>query len=374
MNKYQDMLIRLYLKAESDIINEIARLRSLGLADYHVVAALRRVREILNGLKTDAWEWAPKAIEYEFYAYHPEKRTMPTTAKAAMRAYREAWELTGDQHLIADRLIVSLMAELDEAAETAYKSLSDYLVGRNKPDIFRQVGLAYASKIEAEGTGPLRSVKSFVTYLQREGLTAFVDKAGRHWRLHTYAAMVTRTTTRQAEVLAVLTQDPEHDLYTIKGASDPCGLCAPYQHRVYSKSGKDKRFPPLADAFGKIDPAGPNELTNTWLNIHPNCRCAIVPWTAEGRSREEIESIERFSSPVQNPYTVDPRSKKAIEAYRKKEAGRRHFLERYREWEDMRVAIPEISPKTFQTFEKHKLADDADYHKWLDAYREATST
>ena len=26
---------------------------------------------------------------------------------------------------------------------------------------------------------------------------------------------------------------------------------------------------PLSDAFGKIDPAGPDDLTNSWLNIHP---------------------------------------------------------------------------------------------------------
>lgn len=32
-------LIRLYLKAETDIINEIGRLRSRGLVDYHAVAA-----------------------------------------------------------------------------------------------------------------------------------------------------------------------------------------------------------------------------------------------------------------------------------------------------------------------------------------------
>lgn len=65
MNEYRDKLIKLYLKAESDIINEIARLRSLGFADYHVVAALNRVRQILNSMKTEAWEWSPKAIEYE---------------------------------------------------------------------------------------------------------------------------------------------------------------------------------------------------------------------------------------------------------------------------------------------------------------------
>ncbi len=373
MNEYEKHLIQLYLKAETDIINEIARLRSLGFADYHVVAALKRVRAILNELKAEAWGWAPKAIEYEFYAYHSERRTMPTTAVAALRAYQSAWGLTGEQRQIVDRLIISLMSEIDEAADTAYKSLSDYLVGRDKPDAFRRVGLAHAAKIEAAGIGPMRDVKSFVADLQKEGLTAFVDRAGRRWRLSTYASMVTRTTTRQAEVLAVLTQDPDHDLYTIKGVADPCGLCAPYQNRVYSKSGMDPKFPPLADAFGKIDPDGPNDLTNTWLNIHPNCRCAIVPWTAAGRSREEVEKIERFSSPVQNPYTVDPRSQKAVEAYRKKEEGRRHWLERYREWEDMRVTIPDIAPKTFQTFQKHKMAGDATYQKWLEAYKAATA-
>ena len=33
-----ERLIRLYLRAETDIINEIGRLRSQGLVDYHAVA------------------------------------------------------------------------------------------------------------------------------------------------------------------------------------------------------------------------------------------------------------------------------------------------------------------------------------------------
>lgn len=145
MNEYRDKPIKLYLKAESDIINEIARLRSLGFADYHVVAALKRVRQILNSMKTEAWEWSPKAIEYEFYAYHPEARTMPTTATAALRAYMAAGALTGVQHQVVDRLIISLMAELDEAADTAYQSLADYIVGRDKPDVWREIGLNHAA-------------------------------------------------------------------------------------------------------------------------------------------------------------------------------------------------------------------------------------
>ena len=54
--KELEKLISIYLKAETDIINEIGRLRSRGLVDYHAVAALERVQTILRKLENDAWE------------------------------------------------------------------------------------------------------------------------------------------------------------------------------------------------------------------------------------------------------------------------------------------------------------------------------
>ncbi len=371
MNAYERKLIQLYLQAETDIINEIARLRSLGLADYHVAAALRRVRRILAAMQSEAWLYVPKAIEdYFYYANYPERRTMRTTARGAMGAYLSAMALTAEQTDVAGRLVLSLMAQLEEAGQTVTADLESYLVGRRDMDIYRQAGLEQSALIEAEGRTH-RDVDRFVKDLQRNGITAFRDRAGRNWRLHTYCAMVTRTTTRQAEVLSVLTADPEQDLYTITGAADPCGLCAPYQNRVYSKSGRDGRFPPLADAFGKIDPQGPDTLGNTWLNIHPNCRCAVVPWTEAGMPAAELEEIQRFSDPKTNPYSVDPRSRKAIEAYRKKEAGRAKWLAAYDQWQRYRVTIPDKTPKTFQTFLKHKLKKDEKYRQWERAYQTA---
>lgn len=371
MNVYERKLIQLYLQAETDIINEIARLRGLGLADYHVVAALRRVRRILAAMQSEAWEYVPKTVEdYFYYANYPERRTMRTTAHGAMGAYEAAMALTAEQTDVAGRLVLSLMAQLEEAGQTVTADLESYLVGRRDMDIYRQAGLEQSALIEAEGRTH-RDVDRFVKDLQRNGITAFRDRAGRNWRLHTYCAMVTRTTTRQAEVLSVLTADPEQDLYTITGAADPCGLCAPYQNRVYSKSGRDGRFPPLADAFGKIDPQGPDTLGNTWLNIHPNCRCAVVPWTEAGMPAAELEEIQRFSDPKTNPYSVDPRSRKAIEAYRKKEAGRAKWLAAYDQWQRYRVTIPDKTPKTFQTFLKHKLKKDEKYRQWERAYQTA---
>lgn len=62
-----ERLIRLYLRAETDIINEIGRLRSQGLVDYHAVAALERVQAILRQLEADDWEYVPRLVEAQFY-------------------------------------------------------------------------------------------------------------------------------------------------------------------------------------------------------------------------------------------------------------------------------------------------------------------
>lgn len=365
----QEKLIRIYLKAETDIINEIARLRFLGLADYHVVAALRRVQGILQKMQSEAWTYTPRMIEGYFYAKHPDLRKMPTTSIQALAGYLNAVALTAEQTDIVQRLTISMMAEIEDASDTVVNTLEGYLVGRRDRDVFRAVGLSTVAEMEAEGTRR-KKVDQFVKDLQRDGVTAFVDKSGRRWRLHTYAAMVTRTTSRQAEVLSVITRDPAHDLYTIIGTDDPCGLCAAFQDRVYSRSGESKEWPPLADAFGKIDLAGPNTLTNTWMNIHPNCRCAVVPWTPAGKSREEIERLQRFSNPANNPYNLDPRSEKVIKAYRRKEAGRRRWRADYDQWERYRVTIPADTPKTFATFMRHKKADDEKYKNWERKYRE----
>ena len=33
------------------------------------------------------------------------------------------------------------------------------------------------------------------------------------------------------------------------------------------------------------------------------------------------------------------------------------------------MALGDKVPKTFETFQRHKLADDEKYHKWMNAYR-----
>ena len=264
---------------------------------------------------------------------------------------------------------MNLMGQLTDAHSTVLAGLQSALLGRTEPDIYRRVGLEQVAAQQAAGRGINQSVPAFVDALRREGVTAFTDKAGRNWSLHTYATMVSRSTSRQAEILSVITADPEQDLYQISAHGTTCA-CALLRGPGVQPQRKDPDFPPLSDAFGEDGPRWPDDLSNSWLNIHPNCLHSLRPWTPAGRTPEELERIRRFSSPKTNPYSRDPRTEAQIKAYRDKEQGRAKWLAQYRQWERYRTALGDEVPKTFATFQRHKLAGDGKISGWVSAYRD----
>lgn len=370
--KELEALIAIFLRAETAIINEIGRLRSMGNVDYHAVAALERVQAILRKMENDSWRYVPRMVEREFYIRVPQARRIAGESAAKHKAgYANAAALSGEQRSIVDRLVMNLMGEISQASATVMATLESALLGRPEADVFRRVGLEQVALRQAAGQGVYKQLPAFVDALRREGVTAFVDKAGRRWSLHSYCGMASRTTARQAEILAVLTADPEHDLYQISSHGTTCALCAPYEGRVYSKSGTNLDFPPLSAAFGKVDANGPDTLENSWLNIHPNCLHVLIPWTPAGRSPEEIQKIKDFSDPRKNPFDRDPRSQAQIEAYHKKEQARAKWLRDYRQWEHYRMTLGDKAPKTFQTFQKHKMAGSGKYAEWRKEYKKA---
>lgn len=341
----------------------------MGNVDYHAVAALERVQAILKNMENECWEYVPKMIERQFYVRVPEARKIEEPVSKHVSGYANAAALTAEQYSIIDNLVSNLMGEIVESENTVMKTLESALVGRRENDIFRRTGLNAVANMQARGTSIKNAANEMYNQLIKEGVTAFVDKAGRRWGLHAYCTMATRTTSRQSEVLAVLTADDRQDLYEISSHGTTCAICAPLEGRVYSKSGNDPDFPPLASAFGKVDPNGPDSLTNSYLNIHPNCLHVLTPWTPMGLTEEEVQKVKDFSSFKKNPPTKDPRTQEQIEAYRKKQTARAKWLRDYRQWEKYRIALGDKVPKTFETFRKHKLADDEKYKKWEYLYR-----
>ena len=354
-------LREIYVKAERAIIREITRKRNLGLVDYEDVASLKRVQEILTRMTTEADEYVPKMIESYFY-------TAEQIASAA-GGYSNAMSLTVAQTSIVEQLVNNLLADIDEAAQTAFKSAENYLnVGRKEDDLFRKLALELTANKEA-GVASRQTVQNMMAAeLNAKGVTAFVDKAGREWSLESYCSMATRTTGRQAQVAAALTSD-DWDLWEIVKIGSTCPLCSAYEGRVYSKSGTDPDYPPLAMAFGKIDPAGSNDLSNTWLNLHPNCLHSLIRYTTAGKTEKQIERMKEFSSFEKRPADVDYRSKKQIEAYRNKEAERARYRADVKQFEKYKAAGVEGMPVNFETFEKHKRAGDDVYKGWESKFR-----
>lgn len=348
----------LYLRTERQIIDEITRKRTAGYVDYAEVAALERVQKILQNMVDESWEYVPQMVEKIFYR---------SDKDAA--GYRNARTLTVSQIAVSEQLANNLIGEIVEASETAYKTAQGfYTLARLEADPFRIAALNQTLRQEAAGSGWTQTSARMAQELKNQGITAFVDKSGRKWSLYSYCNMATRTTARQAEVAAVLTED-DWDLWQISKIGSTCPVCAPLEGRVYSKSGMNPNFPPLTLAFGKVDPAGSDDLSNTYLNIHPNCLHSLIKYTTIGKTDEQIRKDITFSDPTLNPLSRDPRTKKQIKAYREKERNRRKLLADMKQWRKYRAVLGDKAYKTFETFRKHKQADDAVYKKLQAEYR-----
>ena len=305
----------LFLRTEQELIQEITRKRSTGLVDYAEVAALERVQRILQNMVDESWSYVPQMIETIFYRTNKD-----------LSGYRNARILTTTQTAVVQQLSDNLLGKIVEASEVACESVKSlYTIARLEADPLRETALRQVLRQQASGSSWKKGSAEMVKEMQNTGITAFVDKSGRRWSLQAYGNMAVRTTARQAQVAAILTAD-DYDLWQIVKIGSTCPVCAALEGRVYSKSGQNPDYPPLSLAFGKVDPAGPDDLMNTYLNIHPNCLHSLIKYTTIGKTEKQIQRDKDFSNPQKNPLNRDPRTKKQIKAYREKERNRQRLI------------------------------------------------
>jgi hypothetical protein len=324
---------QLFVETEDAIIGEIIRKRARGYVDYAEVATLDRIQKTLQKMVDKSWIYIPRLIDRYFYsgaaaaAGYANAKALSAVSPGRMKAIE----------LLTDNLLGEIREMSQTALNTSQRALADLgvleaggvpVIGTTTQGVIRIEQLRSATKQLAGSPGS--GVDSFLLRLRQQGITSYVDQGGREWSMRSYGYMATRTAARQAQVAGVLYANPEQDLYMISRIGSTCPICAPLEGRVYSKSGMDPNYPPLAAAFGKIDVNGPDDLSNTYLNIHPNCLHSLIPYTELGRKPGEVEKMRRFSSFEENPITHDPRSKKQIEAYREKQRQRAAYLREFK--------------------------------------------
>ena len=145
-------------------------------------------------------------------------------------------------------------AELSRVQREALRILQENLeakladatrvVGRRVEDLFRREGLAVAAanirQDVPQGVVSMQMRKA----LEKEGLTAFIDSAGRHWTLEHYAKVASYTVTQEALTTAsrLVLLEQGFDLVEINTVKDPCPECVPYNGGIFSLTGRSEEY------------------------------------------------------------------------------------------------------------------------------------
>ena len=109
----------LYLRTEQDLLKELNRLRENGFVEYGTYASLMRVQAILQEMQDESFQYVPQAINKVFNETN--KRL----------GYKAAEALSVPQTAIAEQLAGNLLGNINEAAETAYRTSEPH--HRSKP-------------------------------------------------------------------------------------------------------------------------------------------------------------------------------------------------------------------------------------------------
>ncbi len=156
------------------------------------------------------------------------------------------------------------------------------VVGRRADDTLRRHGLAQATTHALRNLPDAYQGMVLKQRLERAGITGFVDKAGRKWKLAAYSDMVIRTTTGEAQNRAVANSVLGRGLDLVRVDKHPhiADACSPYDGKVFSLTGRTPGYPIL----DKIPP------------FHPRCRHSLLPARENFTDPEAKQLIERAAA------------------------------------------------------------------------------
>ena len=338
-------LIQLYKKAREKLYRLIVDTDSVGLKKYYNTI-LQQVNKELKKLQkaTDSFiaTELPKAYREELesiYAKFEKQGLYMSRSYMFAQLHRDAvYEAAREmQYQIADG-IARVGRQIQRYLDTA------------RDEALRTAGMEEAGNMFASGRTPTDMWQALIQKLENEGFLTvqYGDQPGGYQvRLDAYASMVARSTTRELTNTAQLNtaQQWGYDLVFVPEHYPTCELCAPLQGRVFSVSGKDKRFPYLYDLPGFRD---------GYRNFHPNCRHVIVVtveslWTPEQR--------EKYLADAKKPLNVDVRGEEERALYNEQQRKNRQARQTLYQYERYKAVLGKDAPKSLAAFKRLKKSD-----------------
>lgn len=354
-NKSQlDVLIEIYREAQARLAEIVTGNYGAGTRTYYN-SVLKQLERLMKQLEAETGQYISTEIPRQY------KKALDDTYAYFKRNNLQMKRPDMFSHIHSDavsELANEMRYHINQGISIAGRRVMRYL-DTAKDNALRQAGLRSAALKAAAGQTVADMQKDLMQRLANDGfLTVQYGTGKRAYQvgLDSYAAMVARSTTREAGNLARENQLAEngYDLMMMTEHYPTCEACAVLQGRVYSISGRDKRFPPLSRAF----PSG-------YRNVHPNCRHVMTYWIEEMQSPEEIRAaLARSNAPF-----TDNRSDEEIALYSKQQANSRRMRADRSQFERYRQRLGEDAPKSFHTFRRIKNADGQKWKEMQSLYR-----
>lgn len=337
-------LLDVYRKAYIDLLNIIATKEARGNSTAFEHALLADVNRIITRLDKTSEQWAGQVIP-KAYSKATED-AMKILAKAGLKPTLKAGFAKVHQSAVAV-LVDNFYGNMYDA---------NHYVARRIQDNWRKAQLQTILQKETTGRTMREAQKSFVTLVGEQGLGAFKDAKGRTWRLDAYADMAVRSVTAECQNMGLMNQmqGMGYDLVQMSNHSTSCEICAPYEGRVYSISGKTPGYPKLEIAYRE-----------GYALIHPRCRHRITSYVPE--LDPHAKATKEFSN---RSFDTDPRAKVERERYEREQEKNRQRRETRKQWEKYKAVLPDDTPGLAQ-FTRMKNAKSEKYQELQEAYKEA---
>jgi len=263
LQRLSQPVVDVYLEIEEQLLMNIAkRLRkhySL-LTDDDIVAwqmqALNEVESLsMENLRTIA-EYSGKTVEQVRKQLEKAGFDSIRENEGTLKRGVKAGRLNEAPDMMESTTLLNILESYERQALNSFNLVNTTMLDQSQQvyiDILNQT----TGKVMSGNVTAQQAMRSTISEWSETGVPALIDRAGKRWSPEAYSSMIFRSVSNN---VANDMQDARFDEYGVDlvevSAHDGARpLCAPYQGRIFSRSGNDTNYPALADtSIG--EPAG----------------------------------------------------------------------------------------------------------------------
>ena len=275
-------LYNLYEQGFEKVLAILLQKQKLGKYDEYEKVILFEINKILNNIERETFSYSKKDIPT---LYEWNRATILASAGVT-----EIPSMIG----IDKRAIIELQKVFDRQIFDGIDQ-----VKKNIHSVVRKMALEQ----KISGGKLKQKVSEAVNFLAKQNIFTFKDKLGRVYSLESYATMAIKTIQTAALNSSVFNASLQlkNDLVKMSSHSTSCPICAMYQGRVYSITGKTKGYPALETIN--------NGNVVQYKIIHPHCRHRFTVYV-----KEFDENAAQMKKDSNKPFE-DTRSNELKEKY-----------------------------------------------------------